>query len=105
MACDRNQLPPPADYYRDSGLRLNGAGKWRTSCCAFCECRDTMRVNLDTGAFCCRDCGASGGDVLEYHMELTGADVIQAAKALGAWVYSSLMGAALPQNAAASHGI
>lgn len=86
MTVDRKQLPHPEDYYLDCGLRLEGRGKWRTTCCTFCECH-TMRVNVASGAYECTDCGASGGDVLTHHMELTGADEVQAAMALGAWRY------------------
>jgi len=31
-------------------------------------------------------CGAKGGDVLAYEMHLTGAEFVEAAKALGAWI-------------------
>ena len=44
-----------------------------------------MRVNVQTGAWCCMSCNAHGGDVLAYEMQLTGADFVTAAKALGCW--------------------
>lgn len=86
MAFDRNLLPCPEDYYRGVCGRLRGQGKWRTTCCSFCEFH-TLRVNVETGAYVCTDCGASGNDVLTHHMELVGADEVQAAKGLGAWWY------------------
>lgn len=84
MAFDRTQLPHPEDYYLDLGLRLDGRGKWRTTCCSFCECQ-TMRVNVQSGAYECTDCGVSGNGILSHAMDLTGADEVQAARALGAW--------------------
>lgn len=45
-----------------------------------------MRVNAATGAFRCMNCGARGGDVLAYHMAVSGLEFIEAAKVLGAWV-------------------
>lgn len=88
VGLDRAQLPQPVDYYRDCGLRLDGQGKWRITWCSFCEYH-TLRVNVKTGAYVCTDCGASGSDILEHHMEVTGADEVQAAKGLGAWWYAS----------------
>jgi len=32
------------------------------------------------------NCGASGGDVLAFHMQVHGLEFVQAAKALGAWL-------------------
>ncbi|MBS3996687.1 MAG: hypothetical protein KGZ67_05020 [Hydrogenophaga sp.] len=80
-------LPHVRDFYDDMGLRLNGKGKWRTTCCEFCERRDAMRVNIDTGEFYCRECEISGADVLDYYAAKTGADTAQASNAIGAWVY------------------
>ena len=101
MAFDPTQLPHPEDYYRDCGLRLEGQGKWRTTCCSFCEYH-TMRVNVKSGVYACTDCGASGGDVLAHHMELTGADEAQAAKGLGAWWHAP---GASPARLEVRHGL
>ena len=101
MCFDPDQLPNPVDYYKDFGLRLAGSGKWRTTCCNFCEFR-TMRVNLTTGAYVCTDCGSSGASVLDHHMELTGADETQAAIGLGAWWYTP---APLPTGMEVRHGL
>ena len=86
MGFDRTLLPDPPAFYEATGLRLDGRGKWRTTACAFHDGSDSMRVNLQTGAFVCMaGCGARGGDVLAYHMALTGMEFVEAAKALGAW--------------------
>lgn len=86
MSFDRNQLPDPVSYYEGEGLRLQGRGIWRTTNCEFHEGR-SMRINIKTGGYVCMNCGEKGGDVLAYHMAKTGADFVQAAKCLGAWVY------------------
>lgn len=88
MGFDRNLLPDPTAFYESTGLRLTGRGKWRTTSCTFHDGSDSMRINLQTGAFVCMaGCGARGGDVLAYHLALTGMEFVEAAKALGAWVH------------------
>ncbi|CAM5783010.1 CHC2 zinc finger domain-containing protein [Ottowia pentelensis] len=85
---DRTRLPDPTDYYTGTaGLKLRERkGKWRTTACNFHGGHDSMRVNTQTGAYCCMaGCGARGGDVLAYHMAAQGLSFIDAAKALGAW--------------------
>ena len=88
MGFDRNLLPDPPTFYENTGLRLSGRGKWRTTSCTFHDGSDSMRINLQTGAFVCMaGCGARGGDVLAYHMALTGMEFVEAAKTLGAWQF------------------
>lgn len=88
MPFDRNLLPEAVSYYKSQGLTLKGArsAKWKTTSCNFHGGSDSMRVNTASGGWCCMACGAKGGDVLAYEIEVTGADFIDAAKALGAWV-------------------
>ena len=87
MTFDRRNLPEPVGYYEAAGLVFRERkGKWRTTRCEFHGGSDSMRVNTDSGAFACMACGASGGDVLSYEMQATGAEFIDAAKALGCWV-------------------
>lgn len=86
MTFDRRNLPEPVGYYEAAGLVFRERkGKWRTTRCEFHGGSDSMRINTDSGAFACMACGASGGDVLAYEMQATGAEFIDAAKALGAW--------------------
>ena len=86
MGFNRDALPEPKGYYEAQGLTFRERkGKWRTTRCDFHGGSDSMRVNVQTGAFACMSCGASGGDVLAYEMALTGADFVTAAKALGCW--------------------
>ena len=87
MTFDRRNLPEPVGYYEAAGLVFRERkGKWRTTRCEFHGGSDSMRVNTDSGAFACMACGASGGDVLSYEMQATGAEFIDACKALGCWV-------------------
>ena len=87
MTFDRSNLPEPVGYYEAAGLVFRERkGKWRTTRCEFHGGSDSMRINTDSGAFACMACGASGGDVLAYEMQATGAEFIDACKALGCWV-------------------
>lgn len=87
MTFERRNLPDAETYYDLRGLRLTGRGKWRTTECKFHGGSDSMRINLQTGAFVCMaGCGARGGDVLAYEMADTGAGFVESAKALGAWI-------------------
>lgn len=81
----RQNLPEAVGYFGDQGLKLIGPGKWKTTSCAFHGGSDSLRANMDTGAWVCMACGAKGGDVLSYHMQLHGLEFAEAAKALGAW--------------------
>jgi len=86
MSFVREDLPDPMSYYRDElegGLK--GRGLWRTACCPWHH-GWSLRVNVKTGAFCCKGCGElSGGDVLSFHMQVHGLEFVEACKALGAW--------------------
>ena len=45
-----------------------------------------MRINTQSGGWCCMSCGEKGGDVLAYHMKLHGMEFVDACKQLGCWV-------------------
>ncbi len=87
MSYDRTRLPEPASYYEGKGLTLKGprSAKWKTTRCEFHGGSDSMRVNVETGAYRCMNCGEGGGDVLAHHMAAHGLEFVDAAKALGAW--------------------
>ena len=86
MPFDRNALPEPLGYFEAQGLTFRERkGRWRTTRCDFHQGSDSLRVNTSTGAWVCMSCGVHGGDVLAYEMQLTGADFVTAAKALGCW--------------------
>ena len=87
MTFERDRLPDPRSYYEAQGLVLSKGKKWVTTACQFHQGSDSMRINLQSGAFVCMaGCGARGGDVLAYHMAVHGLEFIEAAKDLGAWV-------------------
>lgn len=87
MPFDRAAMPQTFDLLRDFGFQFREArGKWRTTTCEFHDDHSpSMRVNVETGGWCCMSCGASGGDAVAYLMARTGGDFVNCAKALGAW--------------------
>ena len=87
MAFDRNALPEPLAYFEAQGLQFRERkGRWRTTRCDFHGGSDSMRVNVQTGAWCCMSCNAHGGDVLAFQMAAHGQTFVEAAKALGCWI-------------------
>lgn len=88
MSFHRDLLPDPASYFEAQSLKLSGprSAKWKTTACVFHGGSDSMRVNTATGAWVCMACGEKGGDVLAYEMASTGAEFVDAAKAIGAWL-------------------
>lgn len=88
MSFDRDLLPDPTTYFEERGLKLSGprSAKWKTTACLFHGGSDSLRINTFTGAWVCMACGEKGGDVLAYQMAATGAQFVDAAKAVGAWV-------------------
>lgn len=86
MAFQRHLLPEPVSYFESQGLTLKGPGKWKSALCVFHNDRNpSLRINTETGAFACMSCGASGDDVIAFHIQFTGLDFVDAAKALGCW--------------------
>ena len=72
MTFIRENLPDPVTYFENEGLKLTGKSKWRTTACNFHGGSDSMRINTESGGFCCMNCGFKGGDVLAYHMQFYG---------------------------------
>lgn len=87
MSFQRNLLPNALTYFQEQGLKITGSktGKWFTTECHFHGGSDSMRVNQATGGWVCMACGAKGGDLISYEMNLTGDDFIVVAKRLRAW--------------------
>lgn len=86
MAFVRDRLPEPHAFFEAEGLTFIGPrGKWRTTTCEFHGGSDSMRANMESGAWVCMSCGVKGGDVLAYRMQISGCDFVQACKELGAW--------------------
>jgi hypothetical protein len=82
----RDRLPDPVSYFEGEDVRLVGPGQWRTGPCHFHGGSDSLRVNIKSGGWCCMACGAKGGDVLAYQIQMHGMDFVEAARALGAYV-------------------
>ncbi|WP_298235963.1 CHC2 zinc finger domain-containing protein [uncultured Azohydromonas sp.] len=82
----KDLLPEPTSYFEAQGLALTGRGKWRTTRCDFHDGSDSMRINTESGGWCCMACGAHGGDVLAFHMQHHGLEFVEAARELGAYV-------------------
>jgi len=82
----RDRLPDPVGYFEAYGVPLVGPGKWKTGPCQFHGGGDSLRVNTASGGWICMACGAKGGDVLAYHMQLHDLDFVAAARELGAYV-------------------
>ncbi len=97
MSFDRTRLPEVAGFFEGEGLKLNGRGKWRTTECRLHGGSDSLRINTESGGWCCMACGAHGGDVLAYRMQAYGEDFMTAAKALGCWIDD---GRPVPRNPA-----
>lgn len=88
MSFDRNAMPAIADYLADRGLKMIGSrsSKWKTTRCEFHDGSDSMRVNTQSGGWCCMACGVHGGDSVAYVMQADGLDFIDAARQLGCWI-------------------
>jgi DNA primase len=83
--CLRDRLPDPVAYFDSEGVSLKGPGRWKSGPCGFHGGSDSLRVNVQSGAWRCMNCGAKGGDVLAYAMQMHGLDFVAAARALGAY--------------------
>ena len=81
----RDRLPDPVGYFDSEGVSLKGPGRWKSGACGFHGGSDSLRVNVQSGAWRCMNCGAKGGDVLAYAMHLHGLGFVEAARALGAY--------------------
>lgn len=85
----REALPDVITYYENQNIKLKGGGQWRDALCPFhADTRPSLRINVERGAYRCMACGARGGDVLAFHMQLHAMPFIAACKALGAWEVS-----------------
>ena len=82
----RDRLPDAVSYFEAEGVPLVGPGRWKTGPCHFHGGSDSLRVNVQTGAFRCMACEVKGGDVLAYMMQRHGIEFVDAARSLGAYV-------------------
>lgn len=86
-AIDIKATASPESFYtaRLTGMK-SGAGWVEGGLCPFHQDTKTgsFRVNLDTGAYKCFSCGASGGDVIDFAMQQDDVDFPTTIKALAA---------------------
>lgn len=74
----------PADYYMSELGKLRVRGEWADAVCPFHSDKSpSLSVNLRHGAFKCHACGASGGDVIAFHMRRYGMSFKAACATLG----------------------
>ena len=80
------RLPNAPEYYAALGLKLIGAGKWKSALCPFhSDTKPSLRINIDSGGFKCMACNEHGSGVLSFHMKRYGMSFKDACKSLGAW--------------------
>lgn len=69
-------LPSPEDFYaREIDQFTPGSSHWASGCCPFHDDHSpSFAMNLDTGAYFCRssNCGAKGGSLVSFVIELHG---------------------------------
>lgn len=83
---NRALLPNPIEYLKAQGMSPKGSGLWRDLVCPFHDdTSPSLRINSDKGGFKCMACGAKGGDVIAFHMQLKSIGFVEACKQLGAW--------------------
>ena len=82
----KDRLPDAQSYFESEDVPLVGPGRWKTGPCHFHGGSDSLRVNTQSGGWCCMACDVKGGDVLAYHMQMHGMEFVEAARALGAYV-------------------
>lgn len=84
---NRNLLPDPVEFYpRELDKLKLTSDNWVMACCPFHDDNHaSLSVSLQSGGFKCFACGESGGSVLDFTMQLTGASFVEAVTELGAW--------------------
>ena len=83
---DRSRLPDAADFYEREGLTLLGKGTWRRALCVFHDDHDpSLHVNVESGAWSCKACGAKGS-MIDFVMQRRGLEFRAACEVLGIWV-------------------
>lgn len=84
------RLPSSEDFYAANVQKLGRANStgWAIGLCPFHDDHNpSLSLNLESGAFKCFSCGASGSSIVAFHMRLTGSPYKEAAKELEGDVY------------------
>lgn len=84
---NKDKLPPAKLYFMNNlGLRLHGKGEWRMCRCPIHDDKvASLAVNVNKGCFKCHACGAKGGDIIAFEMQLNKLSFKDACVKLGIW--------------------
>lgn len=83
---DRSRLPTPSSYYSEQFKKLKIKSEWvSVKCCFHDDNNPSLSINLVSGYFRCFGCGATGCDVLAFHILRYGLGFFDAVTQLGAW--------------------
>jgi DNA primase len=91
MSFNRALLPMPIVILQKLRIqpgKANYAGYWQLYCPfhkSGHEQHPSLNLHTVQGHFRCHACGAKGGDILSFYMQVTGKRFSDAAKELGAW--------------------
>ena len=83
---NRDLLPNPQVYYGQQFTLKGNKTKYLVPCCFHHDKTASLSLDMVSGRFNCFGCGASGGDIVDFHQLKTGLSFVEAAKDLGAWV-------------------
>jgi hypothetical protein len=87
----KNLLPTPLTVLHRLGFysgKSNAKGYWKLPCPFHKDGKErspSLNLHKNSGHYRCHACGAKGGDILSFYMNVTGKTFIKAAKELGAW--------------------
>ena len=88
---NRALLPTPLAVLSQLGIRPgkpNQGGYWKL-CCPFHkngkELNPSLNLHHLNGHYRCHACGAKGGDIVSFYMQITGLGFVDTCITLGAW--------------------
>lgn len=81
----RDAIPSRDEYADRFGIKLQGRGRNVMGPCGIHGGSDSASFHAD-GPWHCFSCGASGGDMLDYHRQVHSLTLSEAARELGCWV-------------------
>lgn len=82
---NRDAIPGRDEYARRFGITFRGRGTNVMGPCGICGSSDACSFHTD-GRWHCFSCEASGGDMLDFHRQVNGLTLADAARDLGAWL-------------------
>ena len=83
------RLPAPTKILDYLGIKYHQKGEWLHVYCPFHkdgkERNPSLNLHAVSGHFRCHACGEKGGDIIAFHMAITGKRFIESARELVAW--------------------